>query len=168
MTRSKRPVAWTPFEPAVLANGDRVRKLYGDAMATEAALGELFMNSRYVVLRRDMGEGPWGPLVWLSIRRQDRGAIRDWRDMQRIKNELVGPECEGMELYPAEGRLVDTSNQFHLWVLAVPGKRFPFGFDDRLVMEGRGKGGSQQRPFEHRPSDLTTEAEALAGQGGSR
>jgi hypothetical protein len=37
--------------------------------------------------------------------------VHDWRDLQRIKNQLVGPECEAVELYPAESRKVDTANQ---------------------------------------------------------
>lgn len=46
-------------------------------------------------------------------------------DAQRIKNELLGDEYEACELYPAESRLVDGANQFHLW--AINGQ-FPFGF----------------------------------------
>src|SRR5262245_12970239 len=41
--------------------------------------------------------------VQLNIRRRDGKPIfRDWRHFQQIKNELVGEECEAMELYPAE------------------------------------------------------------------
>lgn len=63
----------------------------------------------------------------ITVQRRDAGHIRDWRDMQRIKNELLGPEREAVELYPAESRLVDTRNTYHLW--AVPeGRGFSFGF----------------------------------------
>jgi hypothetical protein len=55
-------------------------------------------------------------VAWLSIKRRDREVIRDWRELQAIKNAIVGPEHEGFELYPAESRLVDTANQFHLFV----------------------------------------------------
>src|SRR5277367_1896325 len=48
----------------------------------------------------------WGKMVELSIRRNDRGAAKDWRDFQRIKNELLGPEWGGFESYPAESNLV--------------------------------------------------------------
>ncbi len=71
----------------------------------------------------------------------------DWRDFQRIKNELVGPEAEGVELYPAESQLADSANQYHLWVFDGSGFRFPFGFNDRLVSDQPLEGG-QQRPFE--------------------
>ena len=55
--------------------------------------------------------------VWhLSIKRLDKEPIHDWRDLQAIKNMLVGEEYEAVEIYPAESRLIDSANQFHLWV----------------------------------------------------
>lgn len=100
-------------------------------------------------------------VIHLSIKRNDGSAIRDWRDMQRIKNELLGPEFEAVELYPAESRLTDGANQFHLW--AINGQ-FPFGFNARLVSENE-DGGVQQRawPEETKPADLQviTEQEML-------
>jgi len=112
---------------------------------------EVWVNSRYQVLTRRT-ETEMGPLVHLSIKRLDKLPIHDWRDLQRIKNELLGPESEACELYPGESRLVDTSSQFHLW--SYPGKRAPFGFEERLVSEGSTRG-AKQRPFEKgaRPDD---------------
>src|SRR6187402_3694185 len=48
------------------------------------------------------------PYIHLDIRRLDGGPCNDWRNFQQIKNELVGPEYEAVELFPAESRLVDT------------------------------------------------------------
>lgn len=93
-------------------------------------------------------------LTWLAIVRIDREAIHDWRDIQRIKNELMGPEREACELYPAESRLVDTNNQFHLFVLPE-GASFPFGYDERDVSDCIAPGTKhKQRPFEVPPKDL--------------
>ena len=93
---------------------------------------EIWENDRYQVqvtmVRADIG------FVRLSIRRRDGGPIlRDWRDFQNIKNELLGAECEAAELYPAESRKVDRSNKFHLWGWRTPLMRFPFGFTEREV-----------------------------------
>jgi hypothetical protein len=44
--------------------------------------------------------------------RLDGQAIHDWRELQRIKNEIVGDEIEAVELYPAESRLLDTANWY--------------------------------------------------------
>jgi hypothetical protein len=127
----------------------------------------VFKNDTYQVWVRKIQAGLFGDVGWLSIKRLDRQPIRDWRDLQRIKNEICGPECEGVELYPAESRLVDTSNQYHLFVFQ-PGVRLPFGFNERLVMEAKGKdpliARAEQRPWsdEDRPSDLTDPDEAIA------
>jgi hypothetical protein len=86
-------------------------------------------------------------LVWLSIKRIDKDTIHDWRHLQEIKNMIVGPEHEAVELYPAEARLVDSANQYHLWVLRDPKVRFPFGFDTRFVQGDEIVGNSRQRPF---------------------
>lgn len=94
---------------------------------------EIWMNDLYQVQVRphdNMG------LLHLNIRRRD-GAhdIRDWRHFQRIKNDILGPECEAVELYPAESRLHDTSNKFHLWGYRNAAWRFPIGFDHRDVRD---------------------------------
>ena len=82
-------------------------------------LGEketVFYNNRYqVCVRRIYPYGNLPPVIHLSIKRNDRAPIHDWRDLQRIKNELVGSEIEMVEVYPRESQKVDTSNQFHLW-----------------------------------------------------
>jgi hypothetical protein len=68
----------------------------------------------------------------LSIKRNDRDAAHDWRHFQWIKNDVLGPEREAVEIYPAESRLVDGTNQYHLWVMPV-GVRLPIGWETRTV-----------------------------------
>lgn len=85
-------------------------------------------------------------MIHVSIKRLDKAAVRDWRHFQRIKNELVGAECEAVELYPAESRLVDGANQYHLWCIAEPGVKFPLGFDDGRHVNDIGPIGGAQRP----------------------
>lgn len=106
---------------------------------------EQWMNDVYVVF---VDRDPEGVVVRLSIRRQDRKPLRDWRDMQRIKNQLAGPEVEAVEVFPAQSRLVDTANQFWLWCLP-PGERLPFGFEERFVTDDHEATpfGAVQRPF---------------------
>ena len=99
-----------------------------DPERAEAVLreeSEIVMNDRYVVHVRRHADG-W--IHELSIRRTDRGPEFPWRDLQRIKNEVAGPEVEAVELFPAESRLMDTANQRWLWC-APPGVLFPFGFN---------------------------------------
>jgi hypothetical protein len=107
--------------------------------------GEVYRNDKYQVVVRDAGK-----FTMLSIRRNDRETIHDWRELQTIKNMLAGPEREAVELYPAESRRVDTSNQYYLWVLPE-GDRVGFGFGERLISE-KSVMNSKQRPFDD-PAD---------------
>lgn len=86
---------------------------------------DIWMNDLYQVSIHDCGD-----ILHLSIKRRDKEVIHDWRHLQEIKNLLVGPENEGVEIYPAESRLVDTANQYHLWVHKNPAFRFPVGWHE--------------------------------------
>lgn len=106
-----------------------------------------WLNNIYQVQRRELNDGR---NVHLNIRRRDGKAImRDWRHFQWIKNQLVGPECEAVELYPAESRMVDSNNKYHLWCSTDPAFRFPLGMTERDVdYSQRGAtAGSKQRPL---------------------
>lgn len=138
-----------PFEPAALPpeafSIDAMMASFGLDQAEAQEMVEfnktqrVYLNNKYQVNVRDeqpRAEG-WPRLLWLSIKRRDREPIRDWRVLQEIKNLIVGPEHEAVELFPAESRLVDTANQYHLWVIADPAVRFPFGFEGRMVTNAK-------------------------------
>lgn len=109
---------------------------------------EYWLNDLYQV---EVRRHPEEELVHLNVRRRDGAPIHDWRHLQQIKNELVGEECEAFELYPAESRLTDTGNKYHLWACTDPTFRFPVGFTSRDVQDGDMKkstpSGLRQRPF---------------------
>lgn len=111
--------------------------------------GDVYLNDTYQVNTRVVSALPgasWPPMIHLSIRRLDRAPVHDWRELQQIKNLIVGTDHEAVELYPAESRCVDTANQFHLWCIATAGVAFPFGFATGIKStEPIGK--SVQRPF---------------------
>lgn len=129
---------WRPFvETAPIVENRPAPELLAD--------GETFWaNSHYLVHHRVLGDGA----VHLSLRTVENDTRHDWREFQRVKNELTGPEWEAVELYPAESRRVDTANQYHLWCLR-DGFR-GIGFPDRLVLDA-GEGplarGARQRSF---------------------
>jgi hypothetical protein len=136
---------WTEWEELTEVNNGQ---LGGLVPVSRTGFERCYMNNRYLVLVRRPKDDPiMGRCIHLSIRRTDRGAARDWRDMQRIKNELVGPEVEAVELYPAESRLVDAANQYHLW--CFPAFRFTFGFNQRDVQGPEtARYGATQRAFD--------------------
>lgn len=62
------------------------------------------------------------------IRRLDRRPVHSWSHFQAIKNELIGPECEAVEMYPAERHLIDAKDHYHLWAFTSPEQSFGIGF----------------------------------------
>ncbi len=126
--------------------------------------GDVWMNNRYqVVMRRayrlvdlrsiSTGEADDGKrcVIHLSIKRRDKKPIRSWRDLLWIKNQLCGDECEAVEVFPPMSVLVDTSNQYHLWVLPA-GVRigFDLGNAEPVVHAGdghTGPGQARQQPL---------------------
>jgi hypothetical protein len=103
--------------------------------ANEERDSEMWKNSEYTVT---MYRGKAADFVihvdelkgqcdYISIRRNDREPCRSWTDFQAIKNQMVGEDREGFEIYPAQRRLVDAANQYH--IICLPeGHRLPFGF----------------------------------------
>ena len=86
-----------------------------------------------------------GRCTWLSIKRRDKKPVNSWQDFQTIKNVLVSEGCDAMQIYPAEKRLVNTANQYHLICLPED-TALPFGWEGRLVVTASGTtaGGARQ------------------------
>ncbi|MCR9209034.1 MAG: hypothetical protein NXI28_12445 [bacterium] len=118
---------WTKFEPVVEIPPQ------GDDPG-----GTMYQNSKYCVAVRK-ADG----VIRLAITNLDHSAKHDWRDFQRIKNELIGPDAEAVELYPSEDRLIDTTNTFHLW--SPIDHRFDFGFEKGRHVESSDESGLPQR-----------------------
>ena len=133
--------AWSPF----LRGED-------DPRTPEA---EMWVNSRYVVhLRRYPARDPnERPAIHLSIKRRDQGPDISYREKQRIKDALLGPEYDLLERYPPRSEEIDTANQYHLWGIDDPTFRWPIGWHQRRVTEVS-IDGSKHAPFEEKPSDL--------------
>lgn len=125
----------------------KVRK----AVRKMAAEERIYTNGTYQV---NVAPAPtpegFPEMIHLSIKRLDKDWMHDWRELQQIKNMILSPEHEAVELYPAESRLVDVANQYHLWAFADPTHRFPFGLLGRQVATGTGDieaDNTRQRPL---------------------
>ncbi len=79
---------------------------------------ETWSNDRYYATVRRYSRKPFplgsNAFVVIGISRCDETCVRDWRDLQYAKNDIVGAEWEAVELFPAESRKVDPSNRFYL------------------------------------------------------
>jgi hypothetical protein len=123
-------VGWTPMQQCTV-NED----------AEKNGVVANFQNNKYTVFVKQamsdafgqqMPDGKVVPaeIIHLLIVRNDNKGVRSWEDLQRIKDEILGPNAEAVELFPSRERLVE-SKQTHLWVLP-PGMMFPIG----LIPEG--------------------------------
>lgn len=144
---------WTPFVQASFPDG-RPEYMSPHEEMYRNATHTVFVTPHHI----DSGlSDPMDGWVTLSIKRNDRGAECDWRIFFRIKNDLLGPDREAVQLFPCIDRVVDTANQYFLHV-APKGFVVGVGFLDRLVMDERqsaeanaasGFGGEpRQRPFD--------------------
>ena len=128
-----------------LAEDHEMSKTAAKKLLRDIKKDEIWMNNIYQVnIRRRTGQGFFdssnevyngfpkenGEVVWLSIKRLDKEPIHDWRDLQQIKNEVVGEEAEAIEIYPAESRKMDVANQYHLFAFTT---KIPIGFVGRAV-----------------------------------
>lgn len=141
-----QPIKFTPEQRRahlIRARDHGVSKEEALALLEQTEQEEVWLNRWYQVNVSNRGTG----LVHLSIKRRDKQPVTDWRHKQWIKDQLVGPEHEGVELYPAQSRLVDTANQYHLWVWEDVTFRVPVGFVAGLVENAPSDDtGAVQRP----------------------
>lgn len=70
-------------------------------------------------------ETVWGIVEHACIRNAEASDI-PWAEKQRIKRELFGKWTTAIEVFPADDRLVDQANMYHLWILP-DGFPLPFG-----------------------------------------
>jgi hypothetical protein len=138
----KRP--WTPLLPGEEWEG-----------------GVLYRNSRYqVYLRRFPLQEHQPDIVYLFLQRLDRSALIPYRDRMRVKDELIHPECEGIELLPARSRVILPMEGCALWVIDDPTFRMAFGFGKRAVSDIALDGAVQEPwPEGERPADCLSEVE---------
>lgn len=149
---------WTALEPAELPNIDHLPLNIQRFIKRD----HIYLNNLYQVNVRVMEPQTEGIIIThLSIKLRTKDIIKDWRHFQLIKNQLCGEESLAIEIYPPESKLVDTANQYHLWVFPPEyNDVFNFMFQERLVAESNGEanmmGIPKQRPFEIKPVDITT------------
>lgn len=69
----------------------------------------------------------WGKVEHVTITKklEESGDV-PWSVKQEIKNELFGENRVAIEIFPAENRLVDVMDVYHLWILPKKFK-MPFG-----------------------------------------
>ena len=68
---------------------------------------------------------PWGLIRHLRVERDDERSGISWDELQRLKDEHLGPDVLAVEIYPPARRVVNELNMRHLW--EVPQDVLPIG-----------------------------------------
>ncbi len=136
------------LHPLVQIDGPKDRIHTDYRMNADKSVDQVWSNDVYIVnvrfwIREQVFYTKPGCMIQLGIASIDGSARHDFRDMQAIKNQIAGPECEAFELYPRSSRLLDPSNYFTLFCFPDI-KTIKFGVDG--------------------PRDVRTQNEALAPQ----
>jgi len=116
--------------------------------AEDVGILATYENNRYgVFLKRVLSDGLAAPgpdgapqtmeVLHLIIVRKDKKKTEiSWGEKQAIKNELLGPMVEAMELFPSEmrrmGSIVD--HQCHMWAFP-PGAQIPIGLIPKAMQD---------------------------------
>jgi hypothetical protein len=123
LARLAKRLEWEPMERKLLtAEETAYFKRIGDFR--EGWLNNIYSAQVYVRTT------PWGQIIHLAVRRHDGGEVQGWDPLQRIKNELIGPDRIAIEIYPSDSLVNDEANMRHLFVM-------PEGFDLPLTIHGR-------------------------------
>ena len=75
---------------------------------------EYWENALYSAYVHHFDESRMARVV-IGVCRADQTAVHDWRDLQWLKNDIVGEEWEAVEVYPSESCKVDPSNYYYLF-----------------------------------------------------
>jgi hypothetical protein len=89
--------------------------------STGGRLSALWRCRKYVALVTSFLDGT----ALLTI--ADPACRHSWQDMQRIKNDVLGEQWAGVEVYPPQRLVVDKANFYHLW--CTP-RKLRIGWDD--------------------------------------
>ena len=99
-----------------------------------------FSDDGYSVMSRLIST-EWGKVEHITIQNSKmKGGDVPWSVKQEIKNELFGENRIAIEIFPAQNRLVDVMDVYHLWILPKNFK-MPFGIhpkDTKCSVVNRG------------------------------
>lgn len=65
----------------------------------------------------------------LMVRRHDGKPDFPWPHLQRIKDQLVGPDREAVQVFPRADEVVDSANMAHIWIVPAS-ERLPYTFEN--------------------------------------
>lgn len=120
---------WTDFRQVYPVGEDDKR--------IELERGETYWrNSFYTVFRKELEPdvGLKGSVL-LRVRHNQDKPIREWKHLQRIKNEIMGGEREAVEVFPPASMVTSMDNEHHLFVTPV-GVSSIYVYEEKVRAQG--------------------------------
>lgn len=111
-----RKMASKPMTPFEWQDATKIPERRPELAPNERWSPTVHVNNRYVV-QVSLVATAIGQVIHLWIRHHAGEMPRSWRELQWIKDEIVGPERAAVEVFPPRSELVDSANMAHLWVL---------------------------------------------------
>lgn len=91
---------------------DLLKSLHAPSWMTRA-----YRNNRYIVMINDHAKTDKGEAIRAMIQKvDDTPILGHWSEIQKIKNQIFGPETVAVEYYPSESKLVDDHNIYWIWI----------------------------------------------------
>jgi hypothetical protein len=103
--KARKAGVWPAWETKLLPNGT-------GGIGWNEEVRVAYRNRIFAVLERPLENG--GKHLAVSSL---SGVRPTWHEMQRIKDELAGPEALAVEIYPPNAEIVDEADMFHIWVV---------------------------------------------------
>lgn len=76
-----------------------------------------YRNTRYTVMVYDNSPTTKGGAIRVMVQNHtDTQIVMHWDELQKIKNQIFGPEAVAVEYYPAESQLINDHNIYWLWL----------------------------------------------------
>jgi hypothetical protein len=94
----------------------------GVAVDEIPAPDEVWGSSQYTATVHYLDDNRDG-FIEVGIHNYHRTTHVPWRHIQQIKNEVFGPDREAVQLFPAEDRLLDSANEY--WIYVYPTSEAP-------------------------------------------
>lgn len=144
--RAGTPAPRTPAAPPKNEWGEWLPTALLHPNVKTRPFGQSWQNKKYhVFISKELGcIPPFGEVVHLWIIAHVLNGydskLHIWADFQRIKNELLGAEWEGVEIYPAEADKVNEADMYHLFCWKSDAFKLPFWDAEKIkVYKERGR-----------------------------
>jgi hypothetical protein len=112
--KERRSSEWTPLRKRdLLEVGEYLSMVEGTGVkGWSTQVRDVWTNDWLVVTVHSVANSEMLHVTY----RTALGAELGWKEKQRLKDQIFGPDRVAVEVYPRTAEIVDQANMYHLWV----------------------------------------------------